>query len=1617
MRKRLLALVLCLALLSSMFASLGLSAAAAAGEHDITEGYSENTIYAVSTSHLDTCWSWTTKQVIEEFLPATFADNYALIDEYPEFEFNFEGAYRYALLEEYYPELYAQLQGYVDSGNWNVSGSSWIAGDVNIISPEGMFRNILYGNGWFDENLGVRSKDIYLPDCFGFGYALPTIISASNLLGFSTQKLSWGCFVGSMPNGLDFGRWIGVGGVETLAYFNLNGYTENFPNGVTTEGKFLDKINRSPLRVSEALYGSSGDRGGAAPEPSIRAITQEYLNNTNSDIQVKFASTYELFQDVTDASLEQQLGAYDGELLMTAHGSGCYTSRVNSKRYNRQNELLGVAAETVNVQSDWLGNTDYDTDAFETIWTRVIMHQFHDDLTGTSNSTVYTKSWNDYIISLKQFQGEYESGVEGIAASLDTQSSLANAVPVVVTNTLGFDRNEVVEATVTVSNVADANRYVRVYDANGNEVPSQVVSCQMAGGVGTYQILFQAQVPSLGSRVYQVVPYTRPSSLVTDLANVFQTTDTIVLSNENYRVTIDQKGDISSIYDNTIRQELLESPIRLSLQTMTDKYWAAWELNTGDYWNKLGTDYVTNTGDNTTITVTEDGSCRTSVQVTRTYGNSTYTQTVSLAAGGQFVTIDNLVDWQERALLLKAEFNTASSNANATYDLGLGAVERGNNTSNLAEVPVQQWADISNADGSFGVSVFNDGRTGMDKFDDNTFRLTLLYTPSNDYSHDTDSSSGNSNEFFSSGQYCQDQGENRFAYGVYGHSGSVGSSEAAQLAQAFGTHMTVSQTVAHAGVLGDTFSFGALSNCSHVVLRALKVSETDDNVIIVRVNDMSGQAQSGVTLTMGNGIQSATEVYTSEEYKADATVKNDQLVFDLAGYEVKTFALKLKAADKAAAVKTDSKALALPYNVDAYSSNANKADGGITTLGDCYPTELVPSVVKFAGVSYTMGPTADGQNNAVRSQGQKLTLDSGYDTLYILAASVAGDKEATFLVDGKAVTLEIGDYAENIGAGTLYDLGITAYIKEQMPAFEATHRHTGGKDNVVASTYMFTYALDITGASTVTLPNDSDIILFAATQQADAAIAATLVTPVMDSIDRTENVPNRFETGFEEGDTPVLENTVNASNDFSGIDNTSCEITTEKAADGSRSLKITGTDTDSSKSCVYYTLSEQQIRILNGTILQFDLYVDNELGRFASIDLDFNYGSSMRDDSRMIDLSGVQMHPSKGHGTVGQWVTVTVDLSAILGGDHITVKKIMLAYDHGADTGSFTTYVDNLFIGVPDDALETALDKAESLDRTAYSSASLAELDAAIATVQKVLSDGSGDLIVQWAVDAFYEAYDNLVPYRSAFSSINAWEYQAKSFNAIKPDTENGVPTNIGGVSSGAWAQYASLDFGSQGSKTFQINYSGWNTGEDCVVEVHLGSKAGALLGTASIPQTSTLQGAADWSIYTLATCELNRVLTGVQDIYLVFKNGSGGHVCNVKDFTFLLAGSKDALTQLYGEASALDLTGYAAGPVAKLQKALDQAKTILDDDSVEQTEINAAFDTLQAAVNSLDADLLKGDMNEDGKLSVTDVVLLRKAILSGSNAAETVNLGDMNEDGSLSVTDVVLLRKAILAL
>ena len=366
-------------------------------------------VYAVATAHLDTVWRWNLATTIEEYITDTIAKNLDLIEKYPHYKFNFEGAFRYALIEEYYPKHFEIIKKLIEDGRWCVSGSSYENGDVNIPSPEALFRNILLGNGYFKEKFGKQSTDIFLPDCFGFGYALPAVMKHAGLNGFTTQKLSWGSAYGQP---FDIGIWQGVDGSRVFASIDAKSYRYKFSDDIRADLGIIDKIsanaNRFGFPQTLNLYGT-GDWGGSPTEESVMALEKSVLKNEKSDFEIISAASDEMFRDFEKLpkNIQDTFPVWNNELVMTAHGAGAYTSRAMSKRLNAQNENLADTTEKACVLANAIGVYKYPQKNINDAWKRVIRHQFHDDITGTSNMEVYNEAFNDYFVSLSQFKNEY----------------------------------------------------------------------------------------------------------------------------------------------------------------------------------------------------------------------------------------------------------------------------------------------------------------------------------------------------------------------------------------------------------------------------------------------------------------------------------------------------------------------------------------------------------------------------------------------------------------------------------------------------------------------------------------------------------------------------------------------------------------------------------------------------------------------------------------------------------------------------------------------------------------------------------------------------------------------------------------------------------------------------------------------------------------------------------------------------------------------------------------------------------------------------------------------------------------------------------------------------------
>ncbi|MBQ8027096.1 MAG: hypothetical protein IJ261_03160, partial [Clostridia bacterium] len=141
-------------------------------------------------SHLDVAWLWTVREITRK-TARTFANNLALMDNYPDFKFTQSQAVLYDFMKKHYPDIYERVKEKIKSGQWEIVGNAWVEADTNIASGEALIRQLLYGREFFKTEFGVDSNVYWLPDCFGFTWALPQIIKRSGMKYFLTSKLQY----------------------------------------------------------------------------------------------------------------------------------------------------------------------------------------------------------------------------------------------------------------------------------------------------------------------------------------------------------------------------------------------------------------------------------------------------------------------------------------------------------------------------------------------------------------------------------------------------------------------------------------------------------------------------------------------------------------------------------------------------------------------------------------------------------------------------------------------------------------------------------------------------------------------------------------------------------------------------------------------------------------------------------------------------------------------------------------------------------------------------------------------------------------------------------------------------------------------------------------------------------------------------------------------------------------------------------------------------------------------------------------------------------------------------------------------------------------------------------
>ena len=796
-------------------------------------------ITATGHAHIDVAWLWSLGQTRRK-TARTFHTVLRYMEQFPDYHFTQSQPQLYDYILEDYPEVFEGIKERVAEGRWELIGGMWVEADCNLSGPESLARQFLLGRNFFKKHFGegVDSPVLWLPDVFGYAWALPQLIKLAGLEYFFTIKIGW-----SQYNRLPYDTfwWQGVDGTRVLTHFSTSKdpaspYAATYNSAADpteTVGTWMN-FQQKEIKQDLLMAFGYGDGGGGPTREMLENLRE--MGDFPATPRVHQRHVGEFFREL-EAQSGDELPTWNGELYLELH-RGTYTTQSRNKRANRKSEFMLHDAEFLATLAALL-DMDYRYPAAELnkAWELVCLNQFHDIIPGSSITEVYSDSMKQYAdIRTLALTARDE------ALAVIARKTQAN---VLIANPTSFARQDLAFWEGKVS------PRKRVLLADGTPVLTQSTDAGTLIATGS------------------LAPYSINSLTITDGDSTIPDTGLVVttslLENDYVRVELNDAGDITRIYDKQADREVLpEGAISGQFQAFEDRplNWDAWDIDI------FFDDKMWLAEPAESIQVIEQGPLRATLEIRRQVLNSSYVQRVSLAYNSPQIDFDTTIDWRERHVLLKAAFPVDVLSPVATYEIQWGNVQRPThyNTSwdwARFETCAQKWVDLS--EGNYGVSLLNDCKYGHD-IHGNVIRISLLRAPT---MPDPEA----------------DQGEHRFAYSLLPHQGSW-NEETIAAAYALNDPLIVtgSDQLAGENTQQDVLAGLLAIDAPNMVIETVKRAEDGDGVI-VRLYE--SQRQRGpVTLTTGYPLKAAWRTSLLEDNGEALTVDGNSLQLNVRPYEI-----------------------------------------------------------------------------------------------------------------------------------------------------------------------------------------------------------------------------------------------------------------------------------------------------------------------------------------------------------------------------------------------------------------------------------------------------------------------------------------------------------------------------------------------------------------------------------------------------------------------------------------------------------------------------------------------------------------------------------------------------------
>ena len=640
-------------------------------------------------SHMDTAWLWPISETVKK-CARTYANQMNLMDEYPEYTFVQSSALHSDWIRAHYPELFERMQKRVAQGRYEPNGGVWVECDCNLTGGEYLLRQFLWGQKFTQKYFHYTADTFWLPDTFGYSYAIPQIMKGCGVKYFLTTKMAW-----NDTNRFPYTSflWQGLDGTRVLTHLNL---THQGPDPstlleITSGGPAIKNPIEEKMASHMRLFSYGKGDGGGGPEFEMIEMSRR-LGDLEGVPRSGHTSVSSFMQRLESEIREPTL--YAGELYLELH-RGTLTNQHTIKRNNRLLEIALHNLELVTVRDAVFQSKPADGESIHPLMNTLLTNQFHDILPGTCIHSAHAQSIAETSLAIQNAREQAQQLLTGPDGN-ETATLL---------NTLSFERRDTVYLPARPgTHISGRYHQQRFVDLEGRD--TLAVSGAVLPAFGSLTLRWEKGDPEEVQSPFRM----EGDTLTTPFA----------------RIRFHENGAMASFVDLKTNRELVAGDgYAFNTFLVAEDLPAAW-----DNWD-IDADLEDKFRASSRLISREVialGPVEARIRsVYRITDNTAVTQDMVFSASSPLVVFDTVIDWQDSHRFLKAAFDTALLCDGVRNEIQFGYIRRSNHRSTgiekaRFEICNHKYSDLSES--GYGFAVLNDCKYGL-SVREGSLRLSL----------------------------------------------------------------------------------------------------------------------------------------------------------------------------------------------------------------------------------------------------------------------------------------------------------------------------------------------------------------------------------------------------------------------------------------------------------------------------------------------------------------------------------------------------------------------------------------------------------------------------------------------------------------------------------------------------------------------------------------------------------------------------------------------------------------------------------------------------------------------------------------------------------------------------